>query len=172
MNEKIFTMKLASENDADKIYSHMQEVYNQLENKALFVCDNHDFIVDHISIHGFVVMAYCNNEKFAGCLIVRFPGYDNDNLGKDTGLSDAQQLRVAHMESVVVLDKYRGNNLQYEMMKYAEKNIDTNKYRYILATVSPDNIYSRTNLIKCGYRFVLNKVKYGELSRDIYMKIL
>ncbi len=167
---KKFTFRVASPEDTDEIYNIMQKVYTSLDNKSLFVCDSFNFVSDHINKCGFIVVSCDSSQKTAGCLIVRYPGSDDDNLGKDIGLSDLQQLCVAHMESAVVLPEYRGNKLQYEMIKYAEKNIDRNKYKYILATVSPENVYSRTNLIKSGYRFVLNKIKYEGLSRDIYMK--
>lgn len=167
-----FTFRIAVADDTDNVYNLMQNVYNNLENKSLFVCDDYSFVYDHIFKSGFIVIACDSMNNAAGCLIVRYPQNDDDNLGKDIGLSDSEKLLVAHMESAVVLPEYRGNNLQFKMMKYAEKNIDTRKYKYILSTVSPDNKYSRANLIKSGYRFVINKLKYNGLSRDIYMKIL
>lgn len=167
-----FTLRIALQSDVHEIYNAMKKVHSKLDNKSIFVCDNFDFVKNHIDKSGFIVIASDSSKKTAGCLIVRYPENKEDNLGNDIGLSDAEKLQVAHMESAVVLPEYRGNNLQSQMMKYAENNIDSLKYKYILSTVSPENKYSRANLIKCGYSFVLNKVKYDGLSRDIYIKIL
>ena len=43
-------------------------------------------------------------------------------------------------------------------------------YEYFLGTVHPDNIYSRTNFLKAGYREARRMSKYGGMQRIIMEK--
>ena len=43
-------------------------------------------------------------------------------------------------------------------------------YRYLLCTVHPENVFSRSNVMKQGYQKMLTKEKYGGFLRDIWMK--
>ncbi len=162
----------AQVSDVDIIYELMKNVYEQLEDKSIYVCDDREFVAAHIKDEGFTVVAcdeYDGSEAIAGCLIVRYPG-ESDNLGLDIGLPKEKLNTVVHMESAVVDVKYRGMGIQKKMLEYAQSMIDSKKYHYLMATVSPDNPASYHTLEKCGYRMMAEKEKYGGLIRRIYMK--
>lgn len=148
----------------------MQEVYEQLEDKSLFVPSSTEEILAHIKAEGFTVGAYDLQGRMAGHFIVRYPMYAPDNLGRDLGLPENELCKVAHMESAVVLPEYRGHHLQIQMLKYAESIIDQKKFRYLMSTVSPDNPASYRSLEANGYKLMMTRKKYGGLLRRIYCK--
>lgn len=170
MKKDDVVIKKATMEDAYEIHCIMQEVYDRLEDKKLYVCDDYEFVKNHISENGFTVVA-CNGEgKIVGSFIFRYPGLSKDNLGRHIGLKDAQLSQVVHMESVVVLPEYWGHSLQSAMLNFAEDLIDKAQYRYFLATVSPDNPVSYQSFEKNGYRHMMTVEKYEGLMRRIYLK--
>lgn len=171
-NMNHITLTTASLEQTDAIYSLMQDVHDRMDNKTLYVCDDLEFVKAHIKDSGFTVIACNEASEIVACFIVRFPGLEEDNLGRDIGLEGEELNQVAHMESAVVLPEYRGRGLQLAMLQYAEEMIDKSKYKYLMATVSPDNLWSYHSLEKNGYKLKLTKEKYGGLIRRIYMKIL
>lgn len=168
MNDIIISV--AEQSDAQEIYDVMQEVYDRLENKTLYVCDDLDYVKNHVSDEGMTVIARNKDGKIIGSFMFRYPGVSDDNLGRDIALDETELGKVVHMESAVVSPEYRGNELQLKMLQYAEKIIDTNKYKYFMSTVSPDNPASYRSLEKSGYELVKTKEKYGGLLRRIYLK--
>lgn len=170
MKEKDIIFRVAVDGDATLIHGLMEEVYNRLEDKSIYVCDDLDYVKEHISNQGFVVVACNKDEEIVGSFIVRYPYQDEDNLEKDIDLPNNKLDEVVHMESSVVLPEYRGNGLQSKLLLYAERLIDKTKYHYFMATVSPENPASYKNLEKNKYKLVLTKEKYGGLIRRIYLK--
>ena len=171
MKNNDFTIRVADGTDAQTIYDLMVEVYEQLENKSLYVCDDLEFVKRHISQEGFTVAACSKEDKIVGSLILRIPDAE-DNLGKDIGFSEEECQRVIHVESAVVAPLYRGNALQRRMLQIAETMIDRVKYSYLMATVSPDNPASYKTLESLGYELIVTKEKYDGLMRRIYRKAL
>lgn len=172
MNEdaEMNKIRIATLDDANEIYNLMKEVYERLEDKDLFVCDDLDYIISQISGNGFAVVA-CNEEgKIIGSFLIRYPGGSLDNLGRDIGLKEEELEKVAHMESVVVHPDFRGQGLQSQMLRFAENRIE--KKAYFLATVSPYNPASCRSFEKNGYEHVMTKEKYGGLVRRIYKKMM
>lgn len=171
MKGQEFIFRVAEAKDAKKIHNLMVEVYEQLENKSLYVCDDLAFVKRHISHEGFTVVACTKEDKIVGSLILRIPDAE-DNLGKDIGFSEEECQRVIHVESEVVAPLYRGNALQRRMLQIAETMIDRVKYSYLMATVSPDNPASYKTLESLGYELIVTKEKYDGLMRRIYRKEL
>ncbi len=170
MKKNDIMYRQATSDDAEEIHSLMLQVYNNLGDKSIYVCDDLDYVRSCLSGGGFGVVA-CNKEKkIVGSFIMRYPGDSADNLGRDIGLPEEELCKVVHMESAVVLPEYRGNGIQQKMLCYAEELIDKGRYRYFMSTVSPDNPASFRSLEKNGYRHILTKEKYGGLMRRIYMK--
>lgn len=169
MEKEHITLREALPADAAEISDIMQKVYGQLENKTLFVCDDAQVVEELIATAGGVVACGADG-RIAGSFLLRFPGEAEDNLGRDIGLPEEALCRVAHMESAVVLPRYRGRGLQKRMLDELEKRIDTDVYTYFLATVSPDNPASCKTFERAGYRHVMTKEKYGGLQRRIYLK--
>ena len=170
MEKTNFKIRVAKPSDAEKISKNMKLAYSLLEDKTIYVCDDLNYVKTQISNTGFAVVACANNGEIVGSFVCRFPGKDNSNLGKDIGMDEDKQLMVVHMESVVVLPKYRGHHLFLKMLFFAENHIDKNKYKYLMATVSPKNPASYLTFERAGYKLVITKEKYGGLLRNIYLK--
>lgn len=170
LKENKIIYKTATKEQSEIIHKTLSEVYENLENKNTFVCDTLTEVKDCIEKNGFGIIAYNKKKKIIGIFLVRYPGISESNLGKDIGLSKEELLKVVHMESAVVIPEYRGNGLQQKMLQYAETIIDKNKYKYFMATVSPDNPASFKSLEKNGYVHITTKKKYNNISRRIYLK--
>lgn len=170
MRKEGWTIRVVREEEAEMVCQLMQEVYEQLENKELFASSDLDYIKAHLGAEGFTVAAYDPQGKMAGNFMIRYPMEAEDNLGRDLGLPEEELCKVVHMESAVVLPAYRGNHLQVQMLQYAEGIIDTGKYTYFMATVSPDNPASYRSLEANGYQVMMTKEKYGGMVRRIYCK--
>ncbi len=157
--------------DAPAVYEIMQTVSAQLERKELYAADDLSFIRECIMHRGFGVKAVCE-EEMAGFLLVYIPSVtDDEHLGFDIRLNPEEFSRVAYMDSAAVLPEYRGRGLQRKMIEFAEQSGRLGNYRYLLATVSPDNLYSLRNLKALGYETVCRCVKYGGLDRYVMQKI-
>ena len=160
----------ATEDRVPEICALMREVYDNLDDKSVFVCDDEEFVGRHISSEGFTVIACTESREIVGCFIVRFPGESSDNLGLDIDLPKERLGQVVHMESCVVSPVYRGMGMQSKMLRYAESLIDKSRYVYFMATVSPNNPASFHTFEKNGYRVAALKEKYLGVSRRIYLK--
>ena len=165
-------ISVARTDDAELIHGVMKEAYDRLSDKSLYVCDSLEHVMRHINTDGFALKVSNGKDAIVGCLIVRYPGMAPDNLGRDVGLPESDLQCVVHMETAVVLPEYRGHKLQERMLCWAESSIDRDRFRYLLATVSPDNPASFKSLERCGYRVILTKEKYGGLPRRVYLKTI
>ena len=168
--EQIITLRIARPEEAQAIHQGMAEVYEQMENKELFVCDDLDWVKAHMEKDGFAVVACDEQGNIAASLLVVYPGMSNDILGRDIGLAEEELVHVAHMETAVVLPQYRGQHLQRRLLQYAEAVLDKKQYWHLLSTISPDNPASYKSIEACGYQVMTTKEKYGGLMRRIYYK--
>jgi ribosomal protein S18 acetylase RimI-like enzyme len=150
----------------------MRRVYDFLEDKSLYVCDDLEYVKAHIDKEGFIIVAEGNMGEMEAALIVRYPMDKEDNLGGDIGLAGEELKSVVHMESVFVLPEYRGRHLQVKLLEYAQALIDTKQFKFFLATVSPENTASCKSFEESGYELAATKEKYGGLLRRIYCKRL
>ena len=140
-----------------------------MSNTSWFCTDDEEFIKRHISKEGFIIKAVYK-DKIAGYLLIRFPKGADDNLGSYLNLSDPQLLNVAHMESTAVLPEFRGMHILKKLLENAEAYLKINNYKYYMATVHPDNIFSLNNFLSLGYKIVVTTKKYGGLLRHVLCK--
>ena len=90
--------------------------------------------------------------------------------GAGRGYGDIRKANLEDASSFVVTSKARGLGLQRRFFEEAEKQLEDTTYEYFLGTVHPDNIYSRTNFVKAGYREARRMSKYGGMQRIIMEK--
>ena len=156
---KHITIKRAEQADVDAIMQLMQEAVDTVKVSDWFLPDNRQYIEEHISDRGFTLKALSSKNEILGFFIVDLPGESKHKIHK-----------VAHMDYAVVTSKARGLGLQRRFFKEAEKQLEDTIYEYFLGTVHPDNIYSRTNFVKAGYREARQMSKYGGMQRIIMEK--
>lgn len=165
-----FLIRQAVPQEADQIHDLMQTVYNEFNDKNIYVCSSLKHVSNVLTESGFGVVACDNSQRIVGCFVCYYPGNSLINLGRDIDLPEQDLTSVVNAEAAVVLKEYRGNSLQSKMLQAAEKLIDTKRFKYLLATVSPDNPASFKTLEHNGFKHIVTKEKYGGFLRRIYCK--
>ncbi|MCD8075730.1 MAG: GNAT family N-acetyltransferase [Lachnospiraceae bacterium] len=122
-------------------------------------------------LHGIAYKAISmDNGELAGVFTVAFPGDGPKSMGYDIGFCPEQCRRLAHMDSAAVLPKFRGFQLQYRLMAAAEEELRSMGFRYLAATVHPDNRASKGTMLRLGYQVMATKIKYNGALRHIMLK--
>ena len=160
---KHITIKRAEQSDVDAIMELMQEAVDTVKVSDWFLPDDRQYVSEHIIDRGFTLKAVNSSNEILGFFIVDLPGESKHN-------DDDKIRKVAHMDYAVVTSKARGLGLQRRFFEEAEKQLEDTPYEYFLGTVHPDNIYSRTNFLKAGYREARRMSKYGGMQRIIMEK--
>lgn len=162
----------AIQSDIEEIEYIMRTAWDTTENKDWYVTDDSTFLERHIEEEGYI-LKYTSGEAIAGFLVVRHPGLAEDNLGRYLpDWTEKKSEQVAHMESAAVLPEFRGQKIQQKLLLSAEEQERKSGINYLMATVHPDNLYSRRNLEQLGYMEVTEVEKYGGLRRKILCKKL
>jgi ribosomal protein S18 acetylase RimI-like enzyme len=162
-------LRLAERTDAAAIHQVMKTAGAAIPDDEWYFVDNLNFVEEHIQQMGFTVVAILGSDV-VGFQIVRLPGAEDDNLGREIGLSGEELLKVAHIESAAVLPTHRGEGIQKRMVTWAEELLGRMGYAWYMCTVYPKNIYSLRNLDALGYRIVATRTKYGGFERHILLK--
>ena len=160
----IIEFRRASTDDIDGICLLMSTVAALSNDSALYVADDAHFVVRHILDEGFTIVAFVDN-LLAGFCLLRLPGTQDDNLGRDLGLPFIDLSTIAHIESVAVYPEYRGMGLQTALVTECERAVNRSTVRVMMCTVSPDNLHSLKNFERLGYRIAKTTRKYGGLER-------
>jgi hypothetical protein len=151
-----------------------QTAYEKMTDKALYSPITVDMIRAVLGEKG-LTLGLMVRGKMVGFICFYFPGDDMENLGRDAGLSDQELANVVHWERCLIDPEFRGNNMQFrlgELLVSAAKDLDR-KYRYMCATVSPKNYPSLHQLFEQQNMVAVKlKIKYGNLWRYIYTKVL
>ena len=154
----------------DKIMKLQQEVVEGLENKEVYYSSTRKefgkIIKELGEIIGYVTL---EDELISLGVYCKF-GFDKENYGYDIGLKGNELLKVGHIESTIVKEEYRGNNLQKAMCLKLEEIGKNKGSKIMMATASPYNPYSVNTFKNLGYEIVKDKIKYSGLRRYVFMK--
>lgn len=165
-----FIIRKAQLSDIPGLMRVMEETVGTMVHPDWFVSDGEAHMAAQINGEGFVLLAQALDGIIAGFFQACFPGFSEDNLGRDADLREAELPKVAHMDSVAVLPAYRGHKLQAKLVTAGEKELAALGYRHLLCTVHPDNRYSLSNLTDLGYVLTVTLKKYGGLPRHVLYK--
>lgn len=165
-----YVTELTKENIKEILELH-PIVREYLESEDDFYFDEYDYYKHHLVNGGKILGCYVNNKLIAYGVAI-FPGYDSENLGYDINLNSEELPFVAHLDSFIVHPNYRGNKLQYKLSLLIEEIARQKGCKHLFSTVSPNNIYSLTNLKNLGLEIKLEKLKYdGKLRYILYKAI-
>ncbi len=169
-----FRIEKAVESDYQLFADIIQTVWRGMDNKDWYFADDSDYTCHMLaSGEGLGYKAFeTKTGAVAGVFLAVMPGLSDENMGRDAGLPEEELPKVAHMDTAAVLPQYRGHQLQCRLMQAAEEDLRALGFRYLMATVHPDNIYSMNNGLKQGYRIIGEKIKHGGKRRAILMKEL
>lgn len=138
-----------------------------------YVTDDMEFFRRHLSAEGALLKIPCGG-RLAAFLALRFPGDEEDSLfpcaAKYAGADPGERAACAHMESVAVHPDFWGNGLMEKLLSEGVAAAKGRGMRHLMATVHPDNRFSRANFEAAGFRPLTEALKYGGLRRLIYYR--
>lgn len=112
------------------------------------------------------------DERLVAYSLIYIPGEEDENLGRDIGLTDDELKSVAHLQAAVVHPSFRGNRLQRRMGEVHLKVIEEMGFEHVLCTVSPKNPFSLRNILSNGFVIRDLKPKFEGSWRYIMYKNL
>ena len=156
--------------DVETINSIMQYTAQNIPNRDWFYDDDLDFIRRHINSESGYTLKYMVEGEIAGFLIIRYPGSDDDNLGRYLDLPAEELQYVAHMESTCVLPQYRGRRIFQQLTARAlEIERAKGRTRYFMGTAHPDNQYSMNIFLQSGFSIYKTVRKYDNWLRNVML---
>ena len=115
-----------------------------------------------------VLGAYYEGEMIAFG-ILHAAGTTAENLAKD--LDEVEDItQNANVKLTIVRPAYRGNGLQRALIMKLEEHAKACGFLWLSSTVSPENPWSRNNLVACGFTVAKILKKYGGLERYLFVK--
>lgn len=170
-NNMEFLIRRATSEDVEQIMDIMREAKASLVHAQWFVSDDEEYVRNHLEDNGFILVAETEGRELAGFFLAKRPDRE-ENLGIRLGFDEGKLSRVMIMDTAAVAVKYRGHHLQSRLYQEVEKQIDREKYRYLLCTIHPDNQFSLHNMQNNGFIIQKKVLCYGGLERYILMKEL
>ncbi len=167
-----FKITRAGIEDTELIAAIIAKSYDSLENKDWFLADDAEYVRNlFLDKAGIVWLATETvSGRPAGIFMSAFEGETEKCLGWDIGFSAEQCKECATMDSVAVLPEFRGFHLQYQLMQHGEQELTAMGFRYLMATVHPDNHASKDTMLLLGYRVMRTMIKYDGYLRDVMLK--
>lgn len=136
-------------------------IYEMLPTKSLLVKDGRADMLKAIE-NGLVLGLVNEAKKIVGYRLVDLPEPSDDHrLERDIAFK-APLKKAAHLETTLILPRYRGNQLQYKTLLKVEPLLQEAQVSDLLCTVSPFNVHSLNNILKAGLRIKALKRKYAD----------
>lgn len=118
-----------------------------------------------------VTVGVYDEDRLISFRVLYFPGFNEDNPGRDFGLAADELKLVAHLPLSNVHPDYTGNGLQKKMTLYAVELAEaTREFNYLCSNVSPKNYPSMAEKFSIGMHVAALKEKYGGFWRYIFRK--
>ncbi|MBE6701573.1 MAG: GNAT family N-acetyltransferase [Ruminococcaceae bacterium] len=153
------------------ILSLQEKAFEHLEDASLLRRNSKEMLEDCLCEPHYTIGAFYQ-DKMIGFAIIYDGGNSEENLGRDLGIDNSKLKEVINMKLVIVDPEFRGNGLQRKMTSRLEDIARSRGKKIICATVSENNNYSFNNLLALGYEHKTTKIKYGNLKRRVYCKLL
>ena len=165
------TIKILSTVELSDLLNLQNEVLKNLSDSSSLQPLSEEEFMNIFDDKGIVLGVFKQQELIAFRALLK-PVIDEEHLGLDIGLEKEELEQVMYQEVSVVHPNYRGHGLQKTMGNYIMNEVDTEKYRYVCATVAPFNIPSMKDKFDQGLQIFALKLKYGGLLRYVFMKDL
>lgn len=168
---KVYIRKLKI-NDIEEILVFQTEILNGIKEEHIYCETQRVEFEQYFNNKDTLLGIYTeDNELIAMGVYARY-GESEDNYGFDLGIRGKELLEVGQIDSVAVVDKFRGNSLQKIICKELEMVSKEEGKNIICTTISPNNPYSIRTFEALGYEIIKEKEKYGGMRRYILMKKL
>lgn len=139
--------------DINMLVAFQNYVVDYIGNKVIWGMYDYDYLLKTINNDGYIELYY-DKDVFVGFLMLI--ANDLEEFNKHC-INNIKFEEVAIYGGVMLSPRYWGNGLQKQMTERLEKLALEKDYKYIVATVSPENSYSYNNLIDTGYKVVGEK---------------
>lgn len=155
------TIRKGTLQDTEKLICLLQEVRQRMERKDWLYLDSPEEVRQMMADGTMQLWVAEDGERLAGIFDILIPGLSEYNYGYDLAFTEAQLLRVIHMDTAAVHPDYRGKSLQRILMQEAERYAARMGERILLTTVHTENSYSLNNILAQGYSIEKRLPKYG-----------
>lgn len=155
--------------DLSTILNLQETIFQGLDNPSILRRNTKEIFAQCLEESNCTIGVY-DGEKMAGVIILVEPSGGETDLRKNLKCHTVEN--AADFKLVMIRKEYRGLGLQHSLMWVLEKIAYQKGYKYLCVSVSPDNPYSRRNIINSGYEFDHQEVLYGGLEREVYVKKL
>lgn len=161
-----YILRKCTVQDINQICELQKIIIDGLDNKDI-LRENERRMFEHcVQEPNLTVGVYDDKELIAVAIFVIEQGEEDLSLGLV-----CHEVNVpANFKLVMVKKEYRGNGFQRSLMWILEKYAYNNGVTHLCTTVSEKNTYSLHNIKEAGYEFDHNAVKYGGLSRCVFVK--
>ncbi len=158
----------AQKGDLDALAQLADGVEQKLPSRDMFVADGPDFFAAIIQGQGSILLAVDEGGRIAGASVIRFPSPDDEeNLGLALGFDSSRLTKVRHLESVFVLDSFRGCGLASRLIRKNMALTAGSGRNLSLATIWPGNLPSLSLHFSLGLSIRAFALKYGGRPRFI-----
>ncbi len=151
----------------NEIINLQTSIYTYLDNKAqLETLSREEFEV--VLSEGYAVGIIKEGELVAFRAFLTPDDKDPHHLALDVDLAPENSI---YSEVSLVHPNHRGQGMQTIMGEYLLKKVEeSGRYKYILATVAPDNLPSLIDKFRLGFVIAQTKFKYQHKLRHILLK--
>ncbi|MDO5040972.1 MAG: GNAT family N-acetyltransferase [Peptoniphilus sp.] len=174
--EKIYEEKglqyyFMTADDIDDIMEFTDRVYDDLEDKSVFVKDDREEL-EELFAEGGQIIGVFHGERLVAYRATSVKDYEESFLKDIDIIEDIEEKIIEHGASMVDAD-YRGRGIQNKTRALVEEYIKENNYKYFYSTVSPQNPYSFKNVLKNGFYIVaLKNVYQSEDNEEGYLRFI
>lgn len=155
-----------SENiDIDKYIEFREYVKSNMENPDWLGDFSKVDLINLVNNKSKIWVYYFNNEPVCSMMIIPADEKSLSELDLNLNYKD-----VIQYGPIFVNPKYVGKGLQYQMFLKLDEYCYELGYKYAVATVHPDNIYSINNFIKDKF-ILFNTKEFKRGIRDIYLRV-
>lgn len=171
MNNCDLTIRKCTKSYIDSILKLQDGVFSDLE--------NHDEILRRNTPEMFlkylegksVTLGLFNSKEIVGLgVLADVAGTEEDMTHSLKNHNGINETVCANLKLVMIRKDYYGMGFQRNIMWILEKMACIYGFQYLCSTVSPQNEYSRRNMLLSGYKYDHTEKKYGGLVRDVMVK--
>ena len=149
-------------NEIEEAISLQNRIYDNLIDKDLYIMTTPNDFYDIFEKD--YLLGYFINDKLVGVLTIITNRLYEQNLCFDCNL-DYKDCYT--FDAVYVDNEYRGKGIQNKLLEYGISIAEEKNIKYILSTVSPNNVYSHHNFELNNFIVYKQMIKYEKyLSRS------
>lgn len=154
--------------DIDAILQLQKDIFDELPGGDVILRRNSREMFESCLQKRSITLGWFDGEELAGVAILAdVEGTEEDLV---PGLVNIKARNAANAKLIMIRKNYYGRGFQNVSLWILEKLAYNAGFEYLCSTVSPENPYSRDNLLGFGYEYDHSAKKYNGLIRDIMVK--